>query len=371
MKFLAIIAYVALTASLVAAVSAPQEPRQPAATSASIPTVVGVWEIKARQRESTVNLTLELRQAGGALEGIIRTPEGRMQTLSDVSFSGDVLKFTAVTEVGTFQVEGRLDYHLVGTYTVSGAKDTWEAKRTGATATTPAGNPFTSAVDVELGRKYFLGHCALCHGPDGEGGRGANLTTGQFRHGGSDLELFRTIQNGVPGTEMSGTEFSETEVWRIVAYVRRLAAAGAEEKAAGDVAAGRLIYQTQGACAACHVVDREGGVLGPDLSDIGLRRSLKYLRQALIEPDAYVAENYRTYTLTTQRGEQITGVRLNEDEYSIQLRDARGILRSFQKRNLRDWKRETRSLMPAYGSTLSAAEMENLLAYLSSLRRKP
>jgi quinoprotein glucose dehydrogenase len=119
------------------------------------------------------------------------------------------------------------------------------------------------------------------------------------------------------------------------------------------------------------VVENQGGALGPELSDIGLRRSVEFLRQALLEPDAYVADNYRTVTVTTRSGEQISGIPLNEDEYSIQLRDTSDKLRSLLKRDLKDWKRETRSLMPAYGSALSPAELDNLVAYLNSLRRKP
>lgn len=370
MKLPEMIMALALSASLAAGCPLAQESREGAAAPAA--GVQGVWEFKARAGERTLDFTLELRQEGGTLIGTLTDPEGRSLSISNASLSGNALKFTVALGPGTFQVEGALECErLAGAYTSPlGGKDTWEAKRRGAVAAKPAGNPLTSAADVEIGRKYFLGHCAHCHGPDGEGGRGANLTTGQYRHGGADRDLFRVIQNGLPGSEMPGSELSENEIWRIVAHLRRLAAAGAEEKAAGDPAAGRLVYQTKGGCTQCHVVDREGGVLGPELSDVGLRRPLKFLRQALLEPDAYVADSYRTVTVTTLRGEQINGVRLNEDEYSIQLRDTRENLRSFLKRNLKDWKREDRSLMPAYGGMLSPAEIANLVAYLSSLRRK-
>ena len=235
----------------------------------------------------------------------------------------------------------------------------------------PEKNPFDTAEDAATGRQYFLGHCAQCHGPEGEGGRGLNLTTGRYRLGGSDRELFRTIRRGIPGSEMPGSRLSENELWRIVAYVRRLGTAGAEEKAPGDPAAGKTIYESKGGCPQCHVADSRGGNLGPDLSEIGLRRALKFLRQSLTDPEAYVAPNYRTVTVVTRQGEQITGIRLNEDDYSIQLRDTRDNLRSYLKSNLKEVKLEKRSLMPAYGSALSAPEIENLVAYLSSLRGKP
>ena len=38
-----------------------------------------------------------------------------------------------------------------------------------------AQGPVAGNSDVQAGRQFYLGHCAHCHGPDGEGGRGINL----------------------------------------------------------------------------------------------------------------------------------------------------------------------------------------------------
>lgn len=237
--------------------------------------------------------------------------------------------------------------------------------------TVPEKNPLDSDADAAIGKQYFVGHCAQCHGPEGEGGRGINLTTGRYRQGGSDRELFQTIKRGIRGSEMPGSGLSDNEVWRIAAFVRRLSTAGAQEKASGDPEAGKRVYESKGGCVACHSVYRKGGSLGPELSEVGLRRSLKYLRESLTDPGAHINDEYRAVTVTTQRGEEITGVRLNEDEYSVQLRDLAENLRSFLRSELKDVKRERRSLMPAYGSVLSVAELDNLVAYLSTLRGKP
>lgn len=234
----------------------------------------------------------------------------------------------------------------------------------------PDKNPFDTPADAAAGRPYFLGHCAACHGPEGEGGRGINLTTGRFRRGTSDRELFRTISKGVPGSEMPGVRLSQPEVWKVITFVRRLAAQGAEEKAPGDPAAGRAVYEGKGACTQCHWINGRGGVLGPDLSEIGLRRSLKFLRESVTDPDKTVAEDYRTYSVVNRSGERVRGVRLNEDDYSIQLRDSKENLRSFHKPGLKEVKREPGSMMPPYGTALTATELDNLVAYLSSLRGK-
>jgi predicted methyltransferase len=73
----------------------------------------------------------------------------------------------------------------------------------------------------------------------------------------------------------------------------------------------------------------------------------------------------------TKAGQRIEGVALNEDDLSIQLRDAAGNPRSFLKQNLKELHREERSLMPSYASKLSALEIDHLVAYLRTLRGAP
>jgi len=63
-----------------------------------------------------------------------------------------------------------------------------------ATALWPQGtavtNPHTSPDDVAAGGRIFRSHCAVCHGPDGGGGRGSKLTRGEFRHATTDEGLY-------------------------------------------------------------------------------------------------------------------------------------------------------------------------------------
>lgn len=233
----------------------------------------------------------------------------------------------------------------------------------------PEVNPFTSAADLEAGRKLYTGRCGHCHGLNGEGGRGATLNTGQFRHGNSDREIFLVIRNGIPNTEMPGTfNAPEVEVWRMVAYVQQLSRQGLTERATGDAAAGALVYQKQG-CAACHSINGKGGFLGPDLSDIGAKRAVRHLRQSLVEPNADLPLDYRTVEVISLTGKKSSGIHLNEDEYSLHLRDSQGNLRSFMKAELKEIKLPRESLMPDYRS-LAKDELENLVGYLSSLRQK-
>ena len=229
-------------------------------------------------------------------------------------------------------------------------------------------NPFETPQDVEQGNRLYLTHCSYCHGADGEGGRGRDLTIGQFRLGGSDANLFRTIRNGIPGSEMAPVRATDDEVWRMVAFVKWLGTATGAEKASGDPAAGKIAYTSKGGCAACHVVNGQGGNLGPELTDVGRRRGLSFLEESLLKPEADLPVMYRGIRVVTPSGETVVGVRLNEDDISIQLRDTGDNLRSFLKDKVKEIRRDSPSLMPAYGSILTKKEIEDLVAYLSSLR---
>jgi putative heme-binding domain-containing protein len=232
----------------------------------------------------------------------------------------------------------------------------------------PSAVPLDSPAAVEEGRSLFQTHCLYCHGARGEGGRGADLTTGQYRLGGTEGELYRTIRNGIAGTEMPAVRASDEEVWKMVAFVKRIGNTSVRENAAGDPIAGKAIFERKGACATCHAIGREGGSLGPELTDVGRRRSLKYLEESIAKPDADVPIRYRAIQVVTKAGRTVTGIRLNEDDLSIQLRDQNDDLQSFLKEDLREIQRDRPSLMPSYEKALSRKEMDDLVAYLNSLR---
>lgn len=238
-----------------------------------------------------------------------------------------------------------------------------------APANLPESNPYSSAADLELGRKLYLGRCGHCHGQSGEGGRGAVLNTGQFRHGGSDRELFLVIRSGIPNTEMPGAfGLPDLEIWRMVGHVQQLGRQGASDPITGNAAAGAIVYQENG-CAPCHSINGQGGFQGPDLSDIGAKRAVRHLRESILNPSTDIPLDYRSVAVTTLTGQSISGIHLNEDEYSVHLRDLSGNLRSLMKSELKDIKLPRQSLMPAYTS-LSKTDLENLVAYLGSLRPK-
>jgi len=69
--------------------------------------------------------------------------------------------------------------------------------------------------------------------------------------------------------------------------------------------------------------------------------------------------------LTAPGGTKITGIRMNEDTWSIQLRDLNGAFHSFWKKDVTDFHVTPRSLMPSYRGRLNKQEIDDLVAYLA------
>ena len=231
------------------------------------------------------------------------------------------------------------------------------------------------------GEALFRTHCAPCHGPKGEGGRGADLAVRRLPRAPDDAALSAIITTGIPGTQMPATRMTAEENAALVAYVRSLGRTQAV-RAPGDAANGKRLFQTKGNCAGCHTVGGAGGRLGPELTDIGTRRGPAYLRTALLEPEAEVPENFASYRkliytpdnflwvrAVTADGKQVSGARVDEDTFSIQIRDASDRLYSFRKDELRELHKDWgKSPMPSYRSVFSGSELQDLVAYLASLQ---
>jgi cytochrome c oxidase cbb3-type subunit 3 len=232
----------------------------------------------------------------------------------------------------------------------------------------PTPKPATTSEDLAAGERIYRTQCASCHGANGEGGRGATLARPRLLHVPDDQAMFNVIARGIPDSEMPGHWFTAREIWQIVAFVRTLGRV-APRKINGDPASGERLFAGKGGCAGCHTVAGRGGGIGPDLSDVGARRSSSYLREALLKPEAAVPEGFLQIQLVTRDGRNITGVRLNEDAFSIQMRDLSDRFRSFWKNELVELNKQPgKSPMPSYEGVFTAAELDDAIAYLDSLR---
>lgn len=228
---------------------------------------------------------------------------------------------------------------------------------------------------VIAGKTMFEASCVRCHGMDASGLTGPSLKRPKLSHA-TDLTSFtKVVIGGINGTGMPAHwDLTDTDCAHLYIYISYLRKQGMETPT-GDTAAGRLVY-TKSICANCHMYNGEGNGIGPELSNIGASRSPSYLRQAIVDPGAALPEStdlmngygfslYLPVKVITAEGKEITGLRVNEDTYTIQLKDLSNNYYSFNKADLASLEKMYHtSLMPSFKNVLTDKEIENLVALL-------
>jgi cytochrome c oxidase cbb3-type subunit III len=224
-----------------------------------------------------------------------------------------------------------------------------------------------TGADVFSGEQAFQNYCANCHGKTGNQVANADLSHGVFRKPYNDGELANIVMHGIAGTPMPATpNMSSEQATQIVAYLRSRAVSK-DNYAEGDAVRGGVLFAGKGQCFACHRILGAGSRQGPDLSRIGLLRTTEQLATSLLNPDSEVQPGNRSYSVTTQDGQRISGRLLNHDNFTVQLLDSNEQLQSFLKADVTE---ETfiPSPMPSVRGRLDDGEISDLVQYLVTLR---
>jgi cytochrome c oxidase cbb3-type subunit 3 len=220
---------------------------------------------------------------------------------------------------------------------------------------------------AEDGRKVFESVCATCHGLDGRGGeRGPNIATRAEIQQLSDEETLHVLKAGIPAAGMPAFgALGAPKIKAVLSYLRILQGGNNAASVSGDVQQGKLLFFGKAGCAKCHMVNGAGGFFGADLSTYGLNVSLEELRSAITDPNKDPEPRERTVQVTTREGRQFTGIARNEDNFSLQVQSLDGTFHLFTKADLEHLEYLPKSLMPSdYGSSLTAAELNDLVSYL-------
>jgi cytochrome c oxidase cbb3-type subunit III len=226
---------------------------------------------------------------------------------------------------------------------------------------------------AKVGRDAFAPRCAACHGLNGRGGEHApDIVSNPAVRRLTDRALYRIISEGIIPAGMPGFKplLTSDEIKAVVAYVRSASGILPASHLPGDPARGEGLFFGSAGCGECHMIASRGGFLGSDLSDYGRDHSPAEIRDAIVHPNADTPPGTETVTVTNQDGRQWTGMARNEDNFSIQLLDAKGVFHLFQKSDLASLKREPRSLMPGdYGRRLTKVELDDLVNFLVAAHR--
>jgi putative heme-binding domain-containing protein len=136
-----------------------------------------------------------------------------------------------------------------------------------------------------------------------------------------------------------------------------------------DFERGKMIYSAV-LCNRCHTVQGEGADVGPDLTQLGTRFSVKDMLEAIIEPDKAISDQYASIAYTLKSGESVVGRQLNEDAnfyYIAQNPFDSKTVRKLSKKEVVSSKLSTVSVMlPGLINGLNPTELRDLVAYLMS-----
>jgi len=138
-------------------------------------------------------------------------------------------------------------------------------------------------------------------------------------------------------------------------------------QAGGDAAKGKALFESSG-CMNCHRVGLKGSHTGPDLSDIGDRRTPERIQASILTPDAEVLPENRYVRVVLKDGTNLRGRLLNQDAFSVQFIDTKEQLRSVLKSNMKEHEILDKGIMPSFSSRLKADDVANIVAYLSTLK---
>jgi putative heme-binding domain-containing protein len=240
---------------------------------------------------------------------------------------------------------------------------------------TPAAqdNASQSERPIAEARQTFENRCAACHGLDGRGGeRAPDIATSQKTQNRTDAALTQIITNGIVTAGMpSFSSLDAPTVRALVKYLRVLQGKSDSAVMPGNPATGKTIFFGKARCSECHLAAGSGGFLGPDLSTFARRRPADEIRDAITKPVAIPALGRNEVAVTPRSGQPLKGVLRNEDNFSLQLQSPDGAFHSVMKSDIASITRSATPLMPTdYGSTLSTAELNDLISFLMSTATK-
>ena len=116
----------------------------------------------------------------------------------------------------------------------------------------------------------------------------------------------------------------------------------------GDARRGAVVfYRSAAACVNCHAAGSDASPLGPDLAKLGEVTDVHVI-ESLLHPSKKIREGYQTYSVLTEDGNVLVGLKANEDESSLTLRLASDLTNDtkIDKDQIAAIKPNAKSLMP-------------------------
>lgn len=139
----------------------------------------------------------------------------------------------------------------------------------------------------------------------------------------------------------------------------------------GDAARGRQLFEQAShiACRNCHIINRIGRDVGPDLSLIARKYPREKILQEILDPSRTIEQKYLTYVVETKAGKVHSGLLIERRTGHVSLRNIQGELLVFEENDIENLAPQSASLMPeGQLKELQIQEASDLLEFLGSLK---
>lgn len=136
----------------------------------------------------------------------------------------------------------------------------------------------------------------------------------------------------------------------------------------GDITNGKKVFADN--CAVCHQIKDIGNDFGPKLSEIGSKLPKEGLLEAIVNPSGGISFGFESWELNMKNGSTLMGIISSKTDDVVVLKYPGGKSETVNTTDIKSMKKGAESIMPALHETMSAQQLADLLAYLSSLGKK-
>jgi cytochrome c oxidase cbb3-type subunit III len=213
----------------------------------------------------------------------------------------------------------------------------------------------------------FESVCASCHGLDARGAeRGPDIASRPEVVQKTDAELVKILTDGEVAKGMpSFAAYGHEKLSALVAYLRTLQGRSKASPLPGNAGRGKTLFFGKARCAECHMVSGQGGFFARDLTAYATGMGSDEVREAIVNPNKDIDPRRGLVTVLLADAMVLSGLPRNEDNFSLQLLTPDGVFHLLNKSDIRSLTYAGRSPMPSdYASTLSSAELNDLVSYL-------
>jgi|GEM_PF-609435 len=142
-------------------------------------------------------------------------------------------------------------------------------------------------------------------------------------------------------------------------------------KMTGDAVNGKKLFRGIATCSNCHIVADFGKEVGPNLSEIGSKLSREAMLTAILAPSAGISHNYENYTVLTDAGLVISGMKVSETDNEIVIRTADAISRRISVEDVELLEKSDKSIMPDNLHHITGQNgLLDVVEYMMTLKKK-